>query len=131
MKDSTSSLILAIAVVVIAFGWGFISFSESNAHDDPFVGDGVNSATLTMHANNDWNGTVDIQFYVNDIKVGIVKEVSTGMSGYKIYEYVFDGSYDPLDIVVKAEILVGGNVLKEQSYVVTIRNGGDYDLYIL
>ncbi len=131
MKDSTPLLILAIAVVVIAFGWGFINFSEPTSNGDPFVGDGVNSATLTMHASNDWNGIVDVQFYVNDIKVGIVKEVPIGMSGYKTYEYVFGSSYDSLDIVVKAEILVGGNVLKDQSYVVTIKNGGDYDFYIL
>ena len=131
MKGSTPLLILAIAVVVIAFGWGFTNFSESTPHDDPFIGDGANSATLTMHASNDWNGTVDIQFYINDIKVGIVKEVPVGMSGFKTYEYLFDSSYETLDIVVKAEILIGGNVLKDQSYVVTIKNGGNYDYYIL
>ena len=128
----SSSLAIIILIVVLLGMSGFLTFTmmEPSPSDDPYLGDGKHSATLTMHANNNWNKPVEIKFYVNGITVGIVDDVSVNMQGYKIYTYDFDSQYDSLTINVKAEVWGANQLLEAQTKTVTIQNGGSYDYYL-
>ena len=83
----SSHIIIIILLLIALCGYGASQYSWSpTPDDDPYLGDGGHSATLTMHANNNFNGSVDVKFYINNILVGMGEDLPIGRSAYKTYE---------------------------------------------
>ena len=122
-------MIIILAVIAGAGAISHYTFQPTSS-DDMYLGDGEHSAEMILRANNNWNVSVDMYFFINGIKIGIVDDVPVNMSGYKGYTYHFDSSYDTLTITLKVEIWYGNELLEAQPKTVTIKNGGEYTFYL-